>query len=356
MRRPTSLSDVEADSLAEENMEPWKFLTQQLPARDQRQAWSEWFQPVFDVYPEDTGQAGFGAQYLVWQLGRITMTRVSAPASRTVRKSSHLRGSPIDHWVVTYCRDGTTVLSTDNGQLDARAGVPFVWSLGQLSDSHRTVADRLQLYLPRDSFPEIGPTLDRAVGSMQDTPLGRLLGDYMLLLEHELSNLSLEDAGRLENTVDGMLRACLAPSADRAALAERQINLTLMERVRQAVGRHLRSPSLGPDKLCREAATSRSQLYRLLEGEGGVAHYIQRRRLSESFAILCDTSNNISIGAIAEILCFADASSFSRAFRREFGMTPSDVRGASRAGLAPVPTPTGSSGPRTGSFADCLRI
>jgi AraC-like DNA-binding protein len=191
---------------------------------------------------------------------------------------------------------------------------------------------------------------------MQDTPLGRLLGDYMLLLEHELSNLSLEDAGRLENTVDAMLRACLAPSADRVALAKRQINLTLMERVRLAVGRHLRSPSLGPDKLCREAATSRSQLYRLLEGEGGVAHYIQRRRLSESFAILCDTSNNFSIAAIAEILCFADASSFSRAFRREFGMTPSDVRGASRGGLAPVVTPAGSSGPRTSSFADCLRI
>jgi hypothetical protein len=47
------------------------------------------------------------------------------------------------------------------------------------------------------------------------------------------------------------------------------------------------------------AATSRSQLYRLLEGEGGVARYIRRRRLSESFAILCDTSNNFSIASIA---------------------------------------------------------
>ena len=57
------------------------------------------------------------------------------------------------------------------------------------------------------------------------------------------------------------------------------IRVTLMERVRQAVRRNLRSPSLGPDKLCREAATSRSQLYRLLENEGGVKSYIQRRRL-----------------------------------------------------------------------------
>lgn len=42
------------------------------------------------------------------------------------------------------------------------------------------------------------------------------------------------------------------------------------------------------------------------------------------------------IGAIAESLCFADASSFSRAFRREFGMSPSDVRAATLSGLRPA--------------------
>jgi AraC-like DNA-binding protein len=81
---------------------------------------------------------------------------------------------------------------------------------------------------------------------------------------------------------------------------------------------------------------SRSQLYRVLESEGGAAHYIQRRRLSESFSILCDVSNTYPIAKIAEALCFADASSFTRAFRHEFGVTPREVRAASLAGQAPT--------------------
>ena len=152
-----------------------------------------------------------------------------------------------------------------------------------------------------------------------------------------------------------MVGACLAPSADRLAEASSHIDLTLMERVRQAVRRNLRSPSLSPEKLCREAATSRSQLYRLLEGEGGVAHYIQRRRLSESFSLLCDASNNLPIGKVAEMLCFADGSSFSRAFRREFGMSPSDVRAGAVGGSSPPPPSKRSLELDVHSFSECLR-
>jgi AraC-like DNA-binding protein len=189
--------------------------------------------------------------------------------------------------------------------------------------------DRIQLYLARDAFREIAPLLDGTRGTAIDTPEGRLLSDYMLMLERNIPQLTAKDAPTLAGAIEAMLSACLAPSADRLSAARGHVDLTLMERVRRAVARNLRSPTLGPDRLCREAAMSRSQLYRLLEGEGGVAHYIQRRRLSESFSLLCDVSNNLSIGKVAEMLCFADGSSFSRAFRREFGMSPSDVRSRS---------------------------
>jgi len=87
--------------------------------------------------------------------------------------------------------------------------------------------------------------------------------------------------------------------------------------------------------LCRELGMSRSSLYRLLECEGGVAQYIQRLRLLESLAQLSDPSNRKPIAVIADELGLIDPSSFSRAFRRQFGISPTDAREAAQAGLAP---------------------
>jgi AraC-like DNA-binding protein len=64
----------------------------------------------------------------------------------------------------------------------------------------------------------------------------------------------------------------------------------------------------------------------------------------------------LPIGAVAESLCFADASNFSRAFRREFGMSPSDVRAVALAGLAPGAASRDLPGSEVGGFSNCLRI
>jgi AraC-like DNA-binding protein len=197
--------------------------------------------------------------------------------------------------------------------------------------------------------------LDGARGTALNSPEGHLLADYMTLLGRNIPHLPASDGPKLARAIQAMLGACLAPSNDRLAEASNHVDLTMMERVRQVVARNLRSPSLSPEKLCREAATSRSQLYRLLEGEGGVAHYILRRRLSESFSLLGDSSSSLSIGKVAEMLCFADGSTFSRAFRREFGMSPSDVRAEAVGKARPMLPPTKVAGPGPQSFSECLR-
>ena len=332
------------------------FSTYSLPASQQLEAWRNWYGAIFEATSAGSPDEGFAAANSNWHLSGFTFSKVSSPATFIDRTRYLLRRNHVDHWAFTVSKRTTSDIAVRDRSLEVPPGVPFLLSLGEeMHIGRRQQDERVQLLLARDSFQAIAPLLDATRGTALSTSQGRLLADYILLLERNLPDLTPEDGSRLPSAIQAMVGACLAPSVDRLAAAGRQIDLTLMERVRRAVRRNLRSPLLGPDRLCREAATSRSQLYRLLEGEGGVARYIQRRRLSESFAILCDTTNNFSIAAIAETLCFADASNFSRAFRREFGMSPSEVRTASLVGLAPAATSKVATGPETHSFADCLR-
>jgi AraC-like DNA-binding protein len=333
------------------------FSTYSLPASQQLEAWRNWYGAIFEATSAGSQDEGFAAANSIWSLNGVTFSRVSSPPTCIERTRHLLRRNHVDHWAFTVSKRTISDIEVRDRALEVPPGVPFLLSLGEEMRIRRRQQDeRVQLLLARDSFQAIVPLLDATRGTALEASRGRLLADYILLLERNLPNLTPEDGSRLPSAIQAMVGACLAPSVDRLAAAGREIDLTLMERVRRAVRRHLRSPSLGPDKLCREAATSRSQLYRLLEDEGGVARYIQRRRLSESFAILCDTSNNFSIAAIAETLCFADASNFSRAFRREFGMSPREVRTASLVGLAPAATSKVSAGSETHSFADYLRL
>ncbi len=267
------------------------------------------------------------------------MSRLSAPPVRVVRRKSNIRRDPIDHWVLTYCLRGATAIRTERASLQAPAGVPFLWSLGEESESERTHVDRIQIFMTRDAFRDIAPLLDAARGSVLDMPLGRLLGDYILALERRLPSLTEADLQRLTEPVRAMVAACIAPSIERVSVARSQIDVGRLERVRQAVRKHLRSPTLGPTTLCRLVGSSRSQFYRLFEHSGGVARYIQRERLLDAYAALSDPALTGSIAVIAEDLCFADASSFSRAFRQEFGYSPSEVRAAALAGAAPPAMP-----------------
>jgi len=216
--------------------------------------------------------------------------------------------------------------------------VPFLSSLGQEFLHERTHIDRISFLMARDAFRDIAPLLDAACGWPLDTTLGHLLADYMIALEHHLPDVTEADLPRLASAVGALVAAAVAPSAERIAVAGPQIDVGRKERVRRVIRKHLRTPTFRPSILCRLVGMSRSNLYRLFEDTGGVARYIQRERLLEAHAVLTDPTKTQSISAIAEDLCFADASSFSRAFKREFGHSPGEARSAVLAGLAPPAT------------------
>lgn len=333
-------------------MEPIEISTHGLPISQQLDAWQGWFDTVFDLHILEP-ELGFAAKSVHWSFGSMSLSRVAAPALRAVRSKALLRRNPVDHWVITVGGRKTFGISAGGIAFEVPAGIPFVASLGQELVSQRAQDERLQLYLPRDSFSDLACVLDAVQGTPLNTPLGRLLGDYIRLLERSLHDLTTADAPKLMEAVKTMILACLSPSAD--PQAARQILLSRREKAKQAIVKHLRHPSLGPESLCRELGMSRSQLYRLLKNDGGIAQYIQRLRLLQAHAELSDASNEGSIRSIAESFCFQDGSSFARAFKLEFGVSPSDVRAAALAGHGSIARPRSVQSSQFGTLGDCLR-
>lgn len=118
-----------------------------------------------------------------------------------------------------------------------------LWSLGQELSYERTHVDRVQYFLGRDAFCDIAPPLDGACGSVLDTPLGGLLGDYMIAREERLPDVTEADFSGIAKALGAMVAA---PSADRIAAARPHIDVGRKERVRQAVREHLRTPTFEP--------------------------------------------------------------------------------------------------------------
>lgn len=304
----------------------FEFSTRELPPRDQFAAWRQNFATMLDfVEPSDTA-AGFAGTQLLWDLGDLALAQISTNGLDFSSLAGHIRRDPIDHWLVTLIRDGRSQTTTPSRSFDGEAGSVQVHSLGRVFEGSVTDSEMLLLFVPRDFCRDMGWGLDMAEFTVLGGGMGTLLADYLASLAQRLPTINVGDLPGLLGATRAMLQGCIAPCSDHLAEAHDPISATLLERARRFVQLHLFEPDLGTERLTRGLGISRSRLYRLFEASGGIVHYIQHRRLLAAHAALADPNDRRRILDIADEHGFGDGAEFSRAFRREFGYCPSEVR------------------------------
>jgi AraC family transcriptional activator of tynA and feaB len=122
-----------------------------------------------------------------------------------------------------------------------------------------------------------------------------------------------------------LLRAAIEPSAPTSRASRRT---AMLAEIRRHVRLHLQDPTLGPEAIARAHAISVRALHALFEDSAeSVAGLVRRERLARCLGDLQLTSGG-SVTEIAFRWGFRDAAHFSRVFKREFGLTPSEVRAA----------------------------
>ncbi len=271
------------------------------------------------------------AESVSWRLGDIVFTRtLCSGAPLLLRRRTP--GSLGDHWRVTFARplrqDGSFPVVPHEARSARPRSPPGV---GPIKDW-----EILTLHIPRrsDWADEDEQSRRREVNPQ----MAGLLAGFMDTLCRLLPNMSAEHAHSLSAATRALVAACVTPCLLRT-IGDLPHASRLIDRARLLVRQNMACPEFGPRHLARLLAMSRSKLYRLFENHGGVGHFINRERLREAHRRLSSHQDVASIHVIGNEVGFLDHSTFSRAFRREFGYSPTEARLRSQ---AQQPSPTGT--------------
>jgi AraC-like DNA-binding protein len=162
-----------------------------------------------------------------------------------------------------------------------------------------------------------------------DTPALSFLTGYVGIAQ---DNRSIADAVLQRAFVDHMYDLfALAVGATRDAAQEAQrggLQAARLHAIKQDIGSSLGDPALSVAALAARHACTARLIQRLFEAEGTTfTEYVLAQRLAQAHRMLTDPRHaGEKISAIALDAGFGDVSYFNRAFRRQYGAAPSDVR------------------------------
>ncbi|WP_169797042.1 helix-turn-helix domain-containing protein [Streptacidiphilus griseoplanus] len=157
----------------------------------------------------------------------------------------------------------------------------------------------------------------------QNAPEVRLLMGQLQLIRETRGELSPAGVRAAQESV---LQLLVGTIMAQGVSADPAFRPSLRAAARHCVDSRLLDPDLSPAEIARALSVSVRTLHRAFaDSDESLMAYARRRRLERAREELSTLGGRYTLSAVAARWHFSDASHFSRAFKRQFGETPSSV-------------------------------
>lgn len=306
--------------------------TDTVPARNRLDYWRE---IVCDTFVElecrIAHEPDFSGSIETRTLGEIRFNRVSSAAQHVVRTQTRIARSGLDYFFLSLQLHGRGCHKQD-GRI-AHLG-PGDFSIYDTTRPYELLfADpfsQLVLCLPRQSVKNRLVDAERLTACTVQgrTGSGRLASLFVRQLAAQLDSIDAASLPRMQASVVDLVATALAEQRRQADPVLSYARNVLIQRVLQFMEDNLGDPDLTCATIAQRHRISERYLRLRFEEIGTCASdWLRRRRLECARQDLVDPGKrHLSVTTIGFTWGFKEAAHFSRAFKTQFGCTPSDAR------------------------------
>jgi len=311
------------------------FTTQDVPPAQRHRAWQEALCALYvrvdsrcdavDDYRGFVKESSFGT---------VTITDCLIAPQCIQRRQSHLSLVDKDCFYVALTQKGHQVVEQRGQRLAYGPGSATLFSAAEPytlrnPDPHRA----FYLEIPRAALAQRWhPSQPMVTTSVNTTyGVGRILADMcasMVLEADALTDVTRAQLG--ERLIDVLALALDSPNGEMSDL-DGSVKSERVRQIKNYIEVNLGNPLLNPERVAVACQMSVRALHYLFKDmDHSVADYIRERRLNRCLEALQMPAERRTVTEIALAAGFNSMSHFSSAFRRRFGVTPSDARDSAR--------------------------
>jgi AraC-like DNA-binding protein len=310
--------------------------TKDFPEDKRLAHWRELYgRGISNVDIEPIGDTPFEADVTFNLLPNLAIAAGSrSPAHYSVTKELASRGR--DVVVISMLRSGAASATQFGNELIAGVGSASVLiSDAPSTSTMHSEGSFVTLALSRQAMATLVPNYSQGFGRplLPDNPALCLLRRYLDVVQEGEETNNHEIAHSVSTHIFDLVALALGARGDVADMArQRGVKAARFEAIRADILGRLADSDLSAEAVAAKHGISSRYVRKLFEEEGSsFALFVLAERLQRVRRMLVDRRYaHLNIAQVAHENGFGDISYFNRAFRRQFGAAPSDIREAAR--------------------------